>query len=52
MSYAAEQIAREEQERAEREMAVWVAICAVREAVKRGDPDAQELIAELKKDER
>lgn len=50
MSHIAEQIARQEQEDAEREMATWMAAQAIREGLKRGDPDAMELVKELQKE--
>jgi hypothetical protein len=51
MSYAAEQIVKQEQEDAEREMALWMAVSAIREGLKRGDPDALELVKELNKEQ-
>lgn len=48
MSYAADQITQQEQEQAEREMALWMACNAIREGLKRGDPEAIELVNELK----
>ena len=50
MSYAAEQIAKQEQEQADREMALWIAGNAIREGLKRGDPEAIELVNELQKE--
>lgn len=50
MSYVAEQITQQEQEQAERELALWIACNAVREGVRRGDPEAIELMNELQKD--
>ena len=48
MSYVAEQIAKQEQEQAEREMAMWFAANAIREGLKRNDPEAIELMNELR----
>lgn len=39
----------EEQRRAAEEMALWAAATAVREGLKRGDPEAIELMNELEK---
>ena len=50
MSYVAEQISKQEQEAAEREMALWIAASAIREGLKRGDPEAIELMNELEKE--
>ena len=50
MSYVAKQITQQEQEQAERELALWIACNAVREGVRRGDPEAIELMNELQKD--
>jgi hypothetical protein len=51
MSYAAEQIAKQEQEQAEYELALWMAAGVLREGLRRGDPDAIELMNELQKDD-
>lgn len=50
MSYAADQTLRQEQEEAERDFALWVAANAIREGLKRGDPEAKELLIELNKE--
>lgn len=50
MSYAAEQISKQEQEEAERDFALWIAASAIREGLKRGDPEAKELLTELTKE--
>ncbi len=50
MSYIAEQLARQEQDEAEREMALWIAASAIREGFRRGDPEAVELVIELSKE--
>ena len=47
MSYIADQLSQQEQQEAEREMTLWMAANAVREGLKRGDPVAIELMAEL-----
>lgn len=52
MSYAAEQIAMQERDDAEREMALWIAANAIREGLKRGDPEAIELMAELNQEKK
>ena len=50
MSYVAEQLAMQEREEAEREMALWMAATAIREGLRRGDPEAIELLDELTKE--
>lgn len=50
MSYAAEQARKQEQEEAERDFVLWMAANAIREGLKRGDPEAKELLDELNKE--
>lgn len=48
MSYAAEQVLKREQDEALREMEIWHSANVIREAFKRGEREAVELVIELK----
>ena len=50
MSYVAEQVVAQEQEQAWRELEIWHAGNVIRDAFKRGEPMAVEIVQELKQE--